>query len=205
MLDKSKLKKMFSGFLKKTYNIKSIFNIPNFLTVMRIVLIYTFVVSFLNENYMKSSKFLIISGITDFLDGFIARLLNQQTKFGEIFDPIADKLTLVSIMICVGTKFRSVFPFMIFFIIKEILMLIAGAYLFKRTKKTIKAKWYGKLGTAFFYFSSITIIVVQALWGVRNDFLISLLMSVSALLMFHALVRYSIEFISIVRAKRSKK
>ena len=205
MLDKSKIKEKFSNFFKKINNYKFVLNIPNLLTIVRIILVYPFVVNFLNENYMKSLKFLIFSGLTDFLDGFLARVLNQQTKFGEILDPIADKLTLVSIMICIGTKFRSVFPFMVILIIKEICMLIAGAYLFKRKKKTIKAKWYGKLGTAFFYFSLITIVVIQALWGVRNDFLINLLMFITALLMFHALIRYSIEFVSIVRAKRSKK
>lgn len=205
MFEKSKIKKIFFRFLKKISNCKVIFNIPNLLTIMRIVLVYPFVVNFLYENYIKSSKFLILSGITDFLDGFFARHLNQHTKFGEILDPIADKLTLVSIMICMATKFRSVFPFMVILIIKETCMLIAGAYLFKRTQKTIKAKWYGKLGTAFFYFSLITIIAIQALWGVRNDFLINLLMFVTALLMFHALIRYSIEFVGIVRAKRSKK
>lgn len=205
MFDKSKIKKIISCFFEKISNCKLIFNIPNILTMVRIVLIYPFVVSFLNENYIKSSKFLILSGVTDFLDGFLSRSLNQQTKLGEILDPIADKLTLISIMICVGTKFRSVFPFMIILIIKETCMLIAGAYLFKRTQKTIKARWYGKLGTVFFYFSLITIIAIQALWGVKNDFLINLLMFVTALLMFHALIRYSIEFISIVRAKRSKK
>ncbi len=205
MFNKSKIKKKIFCFLKKLNDFKPVFNIPNFLTTIRIILIYPFVISFLNENYIKSSKFLIFSGITDFLDGFLSRFLNQQTKFGEILDPIADKLTLVSIMICVGTKFRSVFPFMVILIVKEICMLIAGAYLFKRTQKTIKAKWYGKLGTAFFYFSLTTIVVIQALWKVKNDFLINLLMFITALLMFHALIRYSIEFVSIVRAKRSKK
>lgn len=84
-------------------------------------------------------------------------------------------------------------------------MFIAGAFLIKRIKRTIKARWYGKLGTAFFYFSITIIVVIKALWGVENGFLINCLMCLTSLLMFHALIRYFIEFISIVRAKRSNK
>lgn len=209
MFDFSKIKSFFYEIVKKTkvYFSKfwTIFNVPNVLTMIRIYLIYPFILSFFNENYIKASKILILSGVTDFLDGFLARILNQKTKFGEIIDPIADKLTLISIMVCAGKKFPSIVPFMIILICKEICMFIAGAFLLKKIKKTIKARWYGKLGTAFFYFSVTIIVVIKALWGVENGFLINFLMCLTSLLMFHALIRYLIEFISIVRAKKSNK
>lgn len=205
MFDFSKIKVFFYNKIEKiksiNINLRNVFNIPNFLSFFRLFLIYPFILSFLNENYIKASKILIISGMTDLLDGFLARVLNQRTKFGEILDPIADKLTLISIMICAANKIPSIVPFMIILICKEVCMFMAGAFLLKKVKRTIKARWYGKLGTAFFYLSIIIVIVVKALWGVENEFLTNCFMCLTTLLMFHALIRYLFEFISIVRAK----
>ena len=84
-------------------------------------------------------------------------------------------------------------------------MLIAGAFILKKTKKTIKAKWYGKLGTAFFYFSISVIVIMKALWEIENKFLIDTFMILTSLLMLQALIRYAIEFISIVRVNKCNK
>ena len=81
-------------------------------------------------------------------------------------------------------------------------MLIAGAFILKKTKKTIKAKWYGKLGTAFFYFSISVIVIMKALWEIENKFLIDTFMILTSLLMLQALVRYAIEFVSVVRVNK---
>jgi cardiolipin synthase len=121
-------------------NIKIFFNIPNILTFTRILLIIPFSISLLSENYIKACKILIFSGITDFLDGFFARILHQQTKLGAILDPIADKLTLISIMVCLSIKFKSIVYFMIILIIKELCMLLVGAFMLKKTKKDYKSQ-----------------------------------------------------------------
>ena len=176
-------------------NIKIFFNIPNILTFTRILLIIPFSISLLSENYIKACKILIFSGITDFLDGFFARILHQQTKLGEILDPIADKLTLISIMVCLSIKFKSIVYFMI---------ILIGAFMLKKTKKTIKAKWYGKLATAFFYFSIASIVSIKALWGIENEFLVNVLMSFTALLMLYAMIKYFFEFLSIIHERKHK-
>ena len=185
-------------------NIKIFFNVPNILTFTRILLIIPFSISLLSENYIKACEILIFSGITDFLDGFFARILHQQTKLGEILDPIADKLTLISIMVCLSIKFKSIVYFMIILIIKELCMLLAGAFMLKKTKKTIKAKWYGKLATAFFYFSIASIVSIKALWGIENKFLVNVLMSFTALLMLYAMIKYFFEFLSIIHERKHK-
>ena len=73
-------------------------NIPNMLTLCRIGLIPVLVVIFYlpefnNQHVVLASLFFVI-GITDFLDGYLARKLNQQSKFGEFLDPVADKLSV---------------------------------------------------------------------------------------------------------------
>ena len=73
-------------------------NIPNILTLCRIGLIPVLVVIFYlpefnNQHVVLASLFFVI-GITDFLDGYLARKLNQQSKFGEFLDPVADKLSV---------------------------------------------------------------------------------------------------------------
>ena len=199
MINKEKIKSFLSI---PSLNFREIYNIPNALSIVRIFLIIPFVINTMDENYLKAVEILFWSGVTDLLDGFLARILNQQTKFGEIIDPIADKLTLISIMVCLGIKFKSVVPFMLILIFKELIMLIAGAFILKKTKKAIKAKWYGKLGTAFFYFSISVIVIMKALWEIENKFLTDTLMIITSLLMLQALIRYAIEFVSIVHVNK---
>lgn len=183
---------------------KRIFNVPNILTLLRIWLIVPFSLNLLNENYVKAFEILIFSGVTDFLDGMFARMLNQQTKIGEILDPIADKLTLISIMICLSIKFGSILGFMVVLIIKELCMLFAGAFMLKKVKKTIKSRWYGKLATAFFYFSISLIVFFKAMWEIESKFLVNILMSLTSLLMIYALIKYLLEFLSMIHVRKHK-
>ena len=189
------LKEFFLEIKKKIFNLNLLdfgrfFNVPNILTCVRIIFIIPLSINLLCENYIKAFEILIFSGLTDFLDGFFARILNKQTKLGEILDPIADKLTLISIMTCLSIKFSNILYFMIILIIKELCMLIAGAFMLKKTKKTIRAKWYGKLATVFF------------LWGVENKFLVNILMFLTTLLMFYAMLKYLLEFLSIMHDRK---
>ena len=74
-----------------------ILTIPNILSFLRILLITPFMILFLNGNYVWASLMIIISGLTDCVDGFIARKFNQVSEFGKILDPVADKLTLLAV------------------------------------------------------------------------------------------------------------
>ena len=109
--------------------------IPNILSVFRILILVPFVFYVNNENYVAAGIVLVISGLTDLFDGFLARSLGQVTHLGEMLDPTADKLTLMTVMICASMKFPKIFPFMLLLILKEVSMLIAGAILLKCKKK----------------------------------------------------------------------
>lgn len=178
---------------------KENFNIPNMLSFIRIVIIIPFVIYFLNEKYLLAALMLVISGISDMFDGIIARKLNQITKLGKILDPVADKLTLTAVVVCMGIEFSEIVPLVIILILKDVSMLIAGSFLLKKGIEPPAAKWYGKLSTIFFYISVIIIVGLKAIWGITNPILSVILLSITAVLMFFALFKYFVIFLELIR------
>lgn len=98
-------------------------HVPNILTLLRFVLIIPIVITIAHEEYIIALIFLAISGLTDVLDGTIARKFNCITDFGKLIDPFADKATQVAILVTLCVK--GVIPFWILAIvvIKEFVMI----------------------------------------------------------------------------------
>jgi len=69
-------------------------NIPNFLSLLRIILVPVIVIFLIQNEYIKALIVFVIAGLTDALDGLLARLLNKQTELGAFLDPLADKILL---------------------------------------------------------------------------------------------------------------
>ena len=67
---------------------KRIFTIPNLISIIRILLIFPFVATFITDNYLASAVILVLSGISDMLDGLIARKFNQISEMGLILDEL---------------------------------------------------------------------------------------------------------------------
>lgn len=177
--------------------------IPNLISVIRILLIYPFTVYILSDDYIKSGLVLALSGASDLLDGFIARNFNQVSKLGRMLDPIADKLTLMSVMLCVGLKFEEIKLFVVVLIVKEVLMILASAFLLKKHKVPPEAKWYGKIATVWFYFSAIVIIVLKSVCKIQNNFLTMSFMVVTVILMLYAFIKYFKIFVNIIRVDKN--
>lgn len=189
--------------MKRSTNLKYNFNVPNILSVLRIFLIFPFVTAVFKDNYIFAGIILVISGLSDLLDGLIARKFNQITPLGKMLDPAADKLTLMAVMVCVGFKFPKIFPFMVILVIKEVLMLSAGALILKNKKSLPSAKWYGKIATVIFYISVITIIGLKAIWNIDNELVNLSLMTLTAIFMIYAIMRYFRIFVYIMRNKEN--
>ncbi len=179
--------------------LKENLNIPNLLSVIRILLIFPEVYYFINDKYIISAILLSISGITDMFDGYIARKYNKITKLGSMIDPVADKLTLIAIVFCIGSKFKIIMPLAIILFIKELIMLIAGVILLNKHKTPSPSKWYGKLATIVFYFSIIIIVALKAIWNIENVILTLTLMLITMILMLFALIKYFFVFIDILK------
>lgn len=125
-------------------------HIPNILTILRFVLIPFIVIYAIAGNYVATIIVLTLSGITDILDGFIARKFNFITDFGKLMDPLADKTTQLTILIVLAIQ--KVVPSWILFIVllKEFAMIAGASFLYGK-ELVVSSKWYGKLSTVLFY------------------------------------------------------
>ena len=147
----------------KNIKAKDFFTVPNLLTYLRILLIGPFVYLFINQEYIWAMVAVGVSALSDCCDGFIARRFNQVTDLGKMLDPIADKLTLLAVMVCITILTPIVLPIMLILIIKDVVMLIGGSYMLKKGLQPPAAKWHGKVGTIVFYFSVILIFIFVVL------------------------------------------
>lgn len=126
-------------------------HIPNILTLIRFILIPIIFYFGLHDNYIVAVILLVISGLTDVLDGYIARKFNFITTFGTLFDPLTDKLTQIATLLVL--VIQNIIPLwiLIILLLKEFLMVIGATFLFKKETVAIPSKWYGKLATVLFY------------------------------------------------------
>ncbi len=130
-------------------------HIPNILTVIRFFLI-PFIVIFMNSgNYILAFIFLTISGLTDVLDGFIARKFGFITNFGKLIDPLADKTTQISVLTVLALQ--NVIPLWILIIVllKEFIMIAGASFLYGK-ELVVSSKWYGKISTVLFYVAIVS-------------------------------------------------
>ncbi len=178
--------------------------IPNALTLLRIMLIIPMAKYILAERYGEASVFLGISALSDMLDGMAARNLGQVTQLGKILDPIADKLTLIAIVLCINRVYPYIYPFVAVMFAKEMIMLAGGAILLKKKIRPPAAKWFGKAATAVFYVSVILLVALRAVWGINISWLSTSLFGLSAGFMMFALVNYMSIFMKLMKENGNK-
>lgn len=188
------LKKLFTGCL----------TIPNLLSLIRIILIPVFGVLFYQGEVLWAVVVLVLSGLTDFFDGKIARKFNQVSELGKVLDPVADKLTQMTIAIILFLTFnKSENPVMVwfkwvflFFVTKELLMVVVGAIMIAIGLKPSAAVIYGKVATfAYYVVMGLVITFGPEVGALRNvftlpDTVMIILVIISAILTFVALLSY---------------
>lgn len=190
-------------------NLKSLFTgcltVPNLLSLIRILLIPVFGVLFYQGHIGWSVVILVISGLTDFFDGKIARRFNQISALGKLLDPVADKLTQITIAIVIFLEFnKSTDPTMqwfkwvfLFFLFKELLMVVIGAIMLACGLRPVAAEIYGKVATFVFYAVMVLVIAFGPEIGalrslfVLPDWLMITLVIIAAVLTFIALLSYA--------------
>ena len=129
-------------------------HVPNILTIIRFLLIPIIIVFAFQNNYIATIIILTISGITDILDGFIARKFNFITDFGKLMDPLADKATQVTLLAVL--TIQKIIPIWIIAIVllKEFIMISGASFLYGK-ELVVSSKWYGKLSTVLFYIAIV--------------------------------------------------
>lgn len=200
---------------------KGSLTIPNLLSTIRIALIPVFAVLFYNGEYLWAVFILFLSGLSDTLDGKIARRFNQISALGKILDPVADKLTQITIAIMLFLEFRkpesgeamNIFAWVfLFFLFKELIMILGAGYMLLRGLRPGAAEIYGKIATVVFYGVMLLIIAFGPSFGAFTnlgvnpmpDWLIMVLVVISAISTLAAFISYLPGFFSEIKAANKK-
>ena len=134
----------------KTEN--KILTIPNLLSLFRLILIPVIIwLYWFRKDYFPAGVLLIISGLTDLADGYIARHFNAVSNVGKILDPIADKLTQAAMLFCLVTRFPLMAAPFGFLVIKEVFIGTTGLLMIRKTGKVVGADFHGKVATTLLY------------------------------------------------------
>ena len=143
------------------------FSVPNIMSYFRLLLIPVYLYVYLTADeeggYGWAAVVIAVSGLTDMLDGKIARRFNMITEWGKFIDPVADKLTLAAIALSMAFRYPLMGLMFAVYLVKELYMFFMGAYMMKRGFKMDGAQWYGKVCTAVTYGSVFLLLVIPGL------------------------------------------
>ena len=146
---------------------KEICTIPNLLSLFRLILIPVYVFIYLNADssmdYFVAATILAVSCLTDLIDGKIARHFGMVSNVGKILDPLADKATQFTLIICLSVKYTILIGLVILFVIKEGFQLIAGAVNLRKGIMLKGAQLSGKLCTTVLFISLIVMVMIPNL------------------------------------------
>ena len=192
-----------------TGNIKGLLQnwktVPNLLSALRIVMVPIMAVLFVKGYPIWAVFVLFLSGLSDFVDGKIARRFNQISELGKILDPLADKLTQITVAVLLFFFFRSAehtpqlraFSWVfLLFVGKEFLMVVVSVVLLSLGLRPGAAEIYGKVATFMYYLVMLFIIAFGPEIGAFRNFwtaptiLLQILVIVSVVLCFVALFSY---------------
>ncbi len=126
---------------------EQIFTIPNFMSIFRIVLLPFIIWTYWKESYDVAVALLIVSAITDALDGVIARKFNMVSDLGKMLDPLCDKLTQAALLICLSFRYWYVWGVFALLAVKDLTMSFLGAAAIRHRGAGPAAQWYGTLCT----------------------------------------------------------
>lgn len=150
-----------------------IFTIPNVLSIIRIILVAVFCIVYFRPGMLVVALVvLLLSGLSDLLDGYIARRFNQVSDLGKILDPIADKLFQFSTVVCFVISGAVPFWAVAVIFVKEIVMLTGALIYYNKSDVVIPAKWYGKLASSLYFLCFLTVFFFQIM---ENSLIVSAL------------------------------
>jgi cardiolipin synthase len=171
-------------------------NIPNVLTLVRLIMIPLFAYFLCQENFAVSAVIFIFAGLTDVLDGYIARKYNMVTSWGKLADPAADKLMTVTALAVLTVLGRIRLYIVIIVVIKEMLMGLGGYLIYKKKRHVVSANWYGKISTIVFNVAIVLLIIDVPYGGV--------FITVAVISALFALFMYVLEYIRLTGTRPLK-
>lgn len=194
--------------------------IPNLLSVLRILVIPVFAYFFMTGEPVWAIVMLALSGFSDFLDGKIARKFNQVSALGKVLDPVADKLTQITLAVLLFISFNKAedatlkafsWIFLVF-IVKELIMVIFGGIMLLLNLRPSAAEIFGKVATFAFYAIMLVIVAFGPEVGLLREvtfelpqIVMMILVVISAILTIVAFISYLPDTFRQFKEKFSKK
>lgn len=175
-----------------------ILTIPNVLSFFRLCLIPIIVWLYISkEDYFWTLMALLLSGLTDVVDGIIARKCNMISDFGKAFDPIADKLTQAAVLCCLVVRFNYMMIPLGMLVIKEVVTGITALISIKKTEQVEGAVWHGKLTTVVLYL----MMAVHLVWFNIPTTVSLIMVGVCIGIMIMSFIMYSVRNIKAIKYK----
>lgn len=142
---------------------KEILTVPNLLSLFRLMLIPVYVHLYRNAvtqpQYAAAAGVMALSCLTDLADGKIARQFHMVTRLGTVLDPLADKLTQLTLFLCLSVRYPLLYPILILFFVKELFQILAGIGHLRRGKVLPGALMAGKICTTVLFVSFIALVL----------------------------------------------
>lgn len=176
-------------------------NLPNILSVIRILLvgvfIYVFFLDYPNNLFWALITFLA-AGLTDVIDGFLARRFNWITNVGKILDPFADKLMQCTVLICMWIKHLIPGWLVIPFILKEFLMLLGGLLIIKKRQVVVVSNIFGKMTVVFFY-AAVVLCISARDFLKENPIVLYIVCALVLIAAISALTNYAVKYFNTLK------
>ncbi|HOJ77952.1 MAG TPA: CDP-alcohol phosphatidyltransferase family protein [Bacillota bacterium] len=126
---------------------------------------------------------LLLAGLSDVLDGKVARARNEVTELGKTLDPLSDKITIFTVLIALAIRWKLPLILAVVYFIKELFQVLAGVYLLRKYKQLIAANQWGKSSTVIFFLGIGTFFINK--WFGILVIIIALLISIYALYTYY--------------------
>ena len=176
-----------------------ILTIPNVLSFFRLALIPVIIVLYAKNEVWWAFGMLVLSGVTDVVDGWVARTYHMVSNFGKAIDPVADKLTQIAVLLCLmPMKYWWMVGILI---CKEVSIGILTLIALRRTHSVYSAGWYGKICTLTIYLSMF----ILMLWRDANPTFVLIDAIVCSVLIVLAFALYLVRYTAILRGTREDK
>lgn len=173
---------------------KEILTIPNLLSLFRLALIPVYMIIYFNAtepaHYYISAGILAVSCLTDLIDGKIARHFNMISNVGKFLDPVADKATQFTLIVCLAVRYPILWYLVVYFFIKESFQLVAIGLALRKGKMLDGALLSGKVCTTVLFASLIVLIMIPEL----NPNVVTIVACVDAVFMTIAFISYILAY-----------
>lgn len=173
-------------------------NIPNILSVFRIVLVPVFAIAYFSDSpnaKIYATGIYLLAAATDYLDGRIARKYNLVSKLGRILDPLGDKLMTFAVLICITIERLVPIWAVVIFFIKEMLMAVGGLLVYNRLTDMPPSNYFGKCATVVF----VIVCAILMLFKVPKVYATAMI-AFAIIVMLVAFVSYLIKYLKIIRS-----